>query len=116
MLMQEVGRLREGAYRLAGGGTGKKIDIDEMDTGEDPYEQLIVWNPEDQEILGGYRFYKCLDAERGDFDPIISVSLKNSLLNIFLTWLNWVVPLCNLFLLPVKEGKVYLLLTTSGMV
>jgi len=66
--MQEVGRLREMAFRLAGGGTGKKIDIDEMDTREDPYEQLIVWNPEDQEILGGYRFYKCMDAKRGDFD------------------------------------------------
>ncbi len=68
MLMQEVGRLREMAFRLAGGGTGKKIDIDEMDTREDPYEQLIVWNPEDQEILGGYRFYKCIDAEKGCFD------------------------------------------------
>ena len=67
-LMKEVGRLREMAFRLAGGGTGKKIDIDEMDTREDPYEQLIVWNPEDQEILGGYRFYKCLDAKKGDFD------------------------------------------------
>ena len=68
MLMQEVGRLREMAFRLAGGGTGKKIDIDEMDTREDPYEQLIVWNPEDQEILGGYRFYKCIDAEKNCFD------------------------------------------------
>ena len=68
MLMQEVGRLREMAFRLAGGGTGKKIDIDEMDTREDPYEQLIVWNPEDQEILGGYRFYKCMNAEKADFD------------------------------------------------
>ena len=68
MLMQEVGRLREMAFRLAGGGTGEKIDIDEMDTREDPYEQLIVWNPEDQEILGGYRFYKCLDTKKDDFD------------------------------------------------
>ncbi|MBR4267672.1 MAG: GNAT family N-acetyltransferase [Bacteroidales bacterium] len=55
-LMLEVGRLRELSFRGAGGGTGKKVDIDEADTAEFPYSQLIVWNDEHQEILGGYRF------------------------------------------------------------
>ncbi|MEG1617656.1 MAG: GNAT family N-acetyltransferase [Bacteroidales bacterium] len=55
-LMQEIGRLREIAFRHAGGGTGKPVDIDEFDTMEEPYWQLIVWNPEDEEILGGYRY------------------------------------------------------------
>lgn len=54
--MREVGRLREIAFRAAGGGTGKDCDIDEFDGGETPYYQLIVWNPEDRQILGGYRF------------------------------------------------------------
>ena len=55
-LMQEVGRLREVAFRHYGGGTGKSTDIDEFDTMENPYRQLIVWDPKEEEILGGYRF------------------------------------------------------------
>ncbi len=58
-LMQELGRLRELSFRMAGGGTGKSLDIDEYDRGDDPYQQLIVWDPEEQEIIGGYRFYIC---------------------------------------------------------
>ena len=55
-VMQEIGRLREIAFRTAGGGTGKCVDIDEFDTGENCYKQLIVWNPEAEEIIGGYRY------------------------------------------------------------
>ncbi len=58
-VMIEIGRLRELAFRTAGGGTGKEIDIDEYDTHEKCYEQLIVYNPEDEEIVGGYRFIDC---------------------------------------------------------
>lgn len=57
MLMQEVGRLREIAFREAGGGSGLACDIDEFDTmDEHPYWQLIVWDPKDEQILGGYRY------------------------------------------------------------
>ena len=55
-VMQEIGRLREIAFREAGGGTGKSTDIDEFDTCENCYKQLIVWNPEAEEIIGGYRY------------------------------------------------------------
>ncbi|HRX98419.1 MAG TPA: GNAT family N-acetyltransferase, partial [Bacteroidales bacterium] len=55
-LMRELGRLREVTFRDASGGTGKCCDIDEYDTAEVPFKQLIVWNPEDEEIVGGYRF------------------------------------------------------------
>lgn len=58
-IMREVGRLRELTFRNAGGGTGKEIDIDKFDTQEDPYEQLITWDPDAQEISGGYRFHVC---------------------------------------------------------
>jgi hypothetical protein len=54
--MQEIGRLREIAFRDAGGGTGMSVDIDEYDTMEHPFSQLLVWNPDAQEIIGGYRF------------------------------------------------------------
>lgn len=62
-LMQEIGRLRELSFRKAGGGTGKSVDIDEFDTGDFSYWQLIVWNPEEQEIVGGYRFSFCANAK-----------------------------------------------------
>ena len=58
-----IGRLREIAFREAGGGTGKAMDIDEFDTCENCYKQLIVWNPEEEEIIGGYRYLEGTDWE-----------------------------------------------------
>lgn len=55
-VMREIGRLREIAFRTAGGGTGKACDIDEFDLMDPPCRQLILWNPDEREIIGGYRF------------------------------------------------------------
>ena len=55
-VLKEIGRLREIEFRAAGGGTGKSMDLDEYDLMENPYQQLIVWDPEAEEILGGYRY------------------------------------------------------------
>ena len=56
-VMREIGRLRELTFRDAGGGTGEQLDIDHYDTDkENPYRQLIVWDPHDNEIIGGYRY------------------------------------------------------------
>ena len=55
-VLKEIGRLREIAFRAAGGGTGKSLDLDEYDLMENPYQQLVVWDPEAEEILGGYRY------------------------------------------------------------
>ena len=55
-VMMEIGRLREEAFRDSGGGSGLSMDIDEFDTMENPYQQLIVWDPEAEKILGGYRY------------------------------------------------------------
>ncbi|MBR2237273.1 MAG: GNAT family N-acetyltransferase [Prevotella sp.] len=65
-VMREIGRLREEAFREAGGGTGKDCDIDEFDICENCYKQLIVWNPDDEEIIGGYRY---LEGTKWDIDP-----------------------------------------------
>ncbi|MBS4035796.1 MAG: GNAT family N-acetyltransferase [Ignavibacterium sp.] len=62
-VMREIGRLREVSFRTAGGGTGKDCDIDDYDTAEAPYEQLIVWDPDEKEIIGGYRFILCKNAK-----------------------------------------------------
>lgn len=66
-VMQEIGRLREVSFRMAGGGTEKAVDIDHFDTDAlEPYRQLLVWDPKDQEIIGGYRYINCggLDMEK----------------------------------------------------
>jgi hypothetical protein len=55
-VMREIGRLREVAFRAYGGGTGMEVDIDEYDTMPNAYRQLIVWSPDEERILGGYRF------------------------------------------------------------
>ena len=62
-VMREIGRLREIAFREAGGGTGKEMDIDEFDLCDNCYKQLIVWNPDDEEIIGGYRYLVGTDWE-----------------------------------------------------
>ena len=54
--MREIGRLREYTFRTAGGGTGEEVDIDEYDTADVPFKQLIVWNEESNEIISAYRF------------------------------------------------------------
>ncbi len=64
--LREIGRLREIAFREAGGGTGKALDLDEFDTCDNCYKQLIVWNPEAQEIIGGYRYLYGTDWELDD--------------------------------------------------
>ena len=65
-VLTEIGRLREISFRVAGGGTGKEIDIDVYDTMENPYKQLIVWDPRQKEIVGGYRYLVCSDAVTDD--------------------------------------------------
>ena len=74
-VMKEIGRLREIAFREAGGGTGKEMDIDEFDTCENCYKQLIVWNPEEEEIIGGYRYILGTDWQYDDKgQPILATS------------------------------------------
>ena len=74
-VMKEIGRLREIAFREAGGGTGKSMDIDEFDTCDNCYKQLIVWNPEAEEIIGGYRYLLGTDWEYDEKgQPILATS------------------------------------------
>lgn len=74
-VLKEIGRLREIAFREAGGGSGKSMDLDEFDTCENCYKQLIVWNPEEDEIIGGYRYKFCCDAAiDADGQPVLATS------------------------------------------
>lgn len=74
-VVKEIGRLRELTFREAGGATGKTVDLDEYDKMEKPYKQLIVWDPDNEAIIGGYRFLFGSDAtfdEKGQ--PILASS------------------------------------------
>ena len=74
-VVTEIGRLRELTFREAGGSTGNAIDLDEYDKMEKPYKQLIVWDPDNEAIIGGYRFFFGTDAtfdEKGQ--PVMASS------------------------------------------
>lgn len=73
-VMREIGRLRELAFRDAGGGTGRSLDIDEFDLMDPPCSQLIVWDPEEKEIVGGYRFILGEDIQMENGVPRIATS------------------------------------------
>ena len=74
-VMREIGRLREEAFRDSGGGSGLSMDIDEFDTMENPYQQLIVWDPDAERILGGYRYILGPDIKLGeDGQPLLATS------------------------------------------
>jgi hypothetical protein len=72
--MREIGRLREIAFRTAGGGTGKECDIDHFDVMDPPCRQLLVWSPQDREIIGGYRFILGKDIKLINGKPRIATS------------------------------------------
>ena len=74
-VMREIGRLREEAFRDSGGGSGLAMDIDEFDTMDHPYQQLIVWDPEAEKILGGYRYILGSEIKLGeDGQPLLATS------------------------------------------
>ena len=114
-VMQEIGRLREVAFRYYGGGTGFPVDIDEYDTMEDAYRQLIVWSPEDEQILGGYRFLCGSDVK---FDengkPILATS---HLFNFSEKFIKEILPRSWLWSInpPVPGRKAYSCWITCGM-
>ena len=71
-VMREIARLREISYRDGGGATGNEMDIDDMDTMAKPYHQLIVWDPDQQRIVGGYRYLLGSEAEIRNGQPYIT--------------------------------------------
>lgn len=63
-VLREIGRLRELSFRAVGEGTGKRRDLDHFDH---YYQHLILWDEDDLEIAGAYRFVDAgkVVAERG---------------------------------------------------
>ena len=119
-VMDEIGRLREIAFRSAGGGTGKAKDIDEFDLMPGCCKQLIVWNPEAEEIIGGYRYVFGADWQLdGDGQPMLATSHMFHFSDKFMLPipLNWAVLSCRSNTrMPVGTARVSLRLTTFGTV
>ena len=67
LIIREIGRLREIAFRAVGEGTGSRRDIDRYDY---HYFHLILWDDEELEIAGAYRFCDtapCVDTLGKDY-------------------------------------------------
>ena len=108
-VMKEIGRLREIAFREAGGGTGKSMDIDEFDICENCYKQLIVWNPEAEEIIGGYRYLLGQDWEYDEKgQPILDTSHMFHFSETFLKdYAPWTIELGRSFVaLPYQSSRM----------
>lgn len=76
-VVTEIGRLREVSFRMSGGGTGKELDLDDYDTApEMPFQQLVTWDPEAQEIMAGYRLLKVREAPRDENGKIKTATTK----------------------------------------
>jgi putative hemolysin len=76
--MIEIGRQRELAFRHAGEGTGKEIDLDRFDG---HYKHLILWHKKDAQVAGGYRF--------ANTDEVLST---HGLQGLYTTTLFWIDP------------------------
>lgn len=106
-VMKEIGRLREEAFRDSGGGSGLSMDIDEFDTMENPYRQLIVWDPDAQAILGGYRFIAGPDIRLGDDgQPHLATSHMFRFSEEFIkNWLPYTIELGRSFVSPQYQSS-----------
>ncbi len=106
-LMKEIARIRELTFREAGGGTGHSMDIDYYDTSSyKPYKQLIVWDPQEEEILGGYRYIACQEAfnpKENKFD-IATARLYDFSQNFKSNYLPYAIELGRSFVQPVYQS------------
>ena len=64
-VMQEIGRERELAFRAAGEGTGKALDLDQYDP---HYLHIFLWDSERQCVAGAYRL-GCVDEILASHGP-----------------------------------------------
>ena len=103
--MNEIGRLRELTFRESGGGVGTSKDIDHFDLDEDGYFQLIVWDPIEKNILGGYRFRSFPHSIKTNTICLATATLFD-LSDIFLDkYLPFTIDLGRAFIIPELQTK-----------
>jgi hypothetical protein len=105
-VLLEIGRLRELAFREGGGGTGKSCDLDIYDTGQHCYQQMVVWNPEDEEIVGGYRYIDCSKAQDAEGNWHLSTMHYFNFSDAFIhNYLPHTIELGRSFIQPIYQSK-----------
>jgi hypothetical protein len=104
-LMKEVGRLRELTFRSAGGGTGQGVDIDEYDICQNCYKQLIVWDPKEHEIIGGYRFHS-VDPRKGEEINLSTKHLFNFSDKFIIEYMPFMIELGRSFIQPKYQSAL----------
>ncbi len=109
-IMNEIGRLREITFRKAGGGTGKSIDVDKFDFGDDAYQQLIVWNPTEDEIIGGYRYKLCNQPKvKSEISKLATASYFHFSEKFNQEYLPYTIELGRSFIQPKYQKTIYAL-------
>lgn len=76
LLMDEIGRLREISFREGGGGSGKDKDIDAYDVSDTPFRQLLLWDPDGEQVIGGYRYLMGSEIENNEQGVPLSPTSK----------------------------------------
>lgn len=106
-VMKEIGRLREESFRDSGGGSGMSMDIDEFDTMDVPYQQLIVWDPDNEKIIGGYRYIAGPDIRMDDNgQPVLATSHMFRFSDKFIKdYLPYTIELGRSFIAPEYQSK-----------
>ena len=72
VVMNELGRLRELTFRMVEEGTGKRRDLDKYD---EYYMHLLLWDSQDQQIVGAYRIFDTSRIFSGQEPDILYSSL-----------------------------------------
>ncbi|MCB9245700.1 MAG: GNAT family N-acetyltransferase [Flavobacteriales bacterium] len=106
-VLHEIGRLRELTFTRAGGGTGKPVDLDEFDLSENCYSQLIVYAPEEQEIIGGYRFIDCSRILNIDPIPLSTAHYFNFSPRFIEEYLPYTIELGRSWIQPLYQSGAY---------
>ena len=103
--MNEIGRLRELTFRHAGGGTGASKDIDQFDIKKNGYKQLIVWDPQNKCILGGYRFRSFDKDIKIDINQLATGEVYNLSEEFQNEYLQHSIDLGRAFIMPLFQTK-----------
>lgn len=102
-VMLEIGRLREVTFRAAGGGTGKEVDIDEFDYS---FSHIVLWDPNDQEIIGSYRGTLMKELKTGERIHSPNAQLFNFSKKFISDYLPYTIELGRSFIQPKYQPRV----------
>jgi len=103
--MDEIGRLRELTFRQSGGGIGASKDVDNFDKLPNGYKQLVVWDPKEKCILGGYRFRSFENDQNIELQQLATGEVYDISQNFEYDYLQHTIDLGRAFIKPIFQTK-----------